>query len=76
MLDYGVLISSEQFDMIVKIMNSALVDEKVAMVLLPLTTIIYRVGGFVMDHVEDRLSVERERGRVVKHLVNKTTMYF
>jgi len=51
LLDYGVLISSEQFDMIVKIMNSALVDEKVAMVLLPLTTIIYRVGGVVMEHV-------------------------
>ena len=48
LLDYGVLISSEQFDMIVKIMNSALVDEKVAMVLLPLTTIIYRVGGVVI----------------------------
>ena len=39
--------------MIVKVMNSALVDEKVAMVLLPLTTIIYRVGGVVMECVTE-----------------------
>lgn len=59
--------------MIVKIMNSALVDEKVAMVLLPLTTIIYRVGGFVMDHVEDRLSVERESCQALSHYVFLST---
>ena len=42
-MEFGVLLGSEQFDLIVKIMNSALVDEKSAMMLLPMTTIIYRV---------------------------------
>ena len=43
LLDFGVLLSSEQFDLVVKIMNSALVDQTSAMILLPITTIIYRV---------------------------------
>ena len=42
-LEFGVLLSSEQFDLIVKFMNCALVDEHSALLLLPLTTIIYRV---------------------------------
>ncbi len=41
---YGVLLSSEQFDLVVKLLNSALVDEKSAMTLLPLMTVIYRVS--------------------------------
>ena len=49
LLDYGVLISSDQFDVIVKVVNSALIDEKVAMMLLPLTTIIYRVSVVAME---------------------------
>ena len=43
------LISSDQFDVIVKVVNSALIDEKVAMMLLPLTTIIYRVSVVAME---------------------------
>ena len=43
-LEFGVLLSSEQFDLIVKFMNCALVDEHSALLLLPLTTIIYRVS--------------------------------
>ena len=42
-MEFGVLLGTEQFDLIVKVMNSALVDEKSAMNLLPMTTIIYRV---------------------------------
>lgn len=42
-LQYGVLLSSEQFDLVVKLLNSALVDQQSAMMLLPLTTVIYRV---------------------------------
>lgn len=41
---YGALLSSEQFDLVVKLLNSALVDERSAVMLLPLTTVIYRVG--------------------------------
>ena len=41
---FGALLSSEQFDLVVKLLNSALVDEQSAMMLLPLTTVIYRVG--------------------------------
>lgn len=41
-MEFGVLLGTEQFDLIVKVMNSALVDEKSAMNLLPMTTIIYR----------------------------------
>ena len=46
-LQYGTLLNSEQFDLIVKLLNSALVDQHSALMLLPLTTIIYRVrlGG-------------------------------
>lgn len=44
LLDFGRLLSSEQFDLIVKIMNSALVDENSAVMLLPITTVIYRVS--------------------------------
>jgi myotubularin-related protein 5/13 len=43
-LEFGVLLSSEQFDLIVKFMNCALIDEHSALLLLPLTTIIYRVS--------------------------------
>lgn len=43
--EYGVLLSSEQFDLVVKLLNSALVDQQSAMMLLPLTTVIYRVGS-------------------------------
>ena len=43
-LQYGVLLSSEQFDLVVKLLNSALVDQQSAMMLLPLTTVIYRVS--------------------------------
>ena len=49
LLDYGALMSSDQFDVIVKVVNSALIDEKVAMMLLPLTTIIYRVSVVAME---------------------------
>lgn len=42
-LDFSALLSSEQFDLVVKLLNSALIDEQSAMMLLPLTTIIYRV---------------------------------
>ena len=49
LLDFGVLMSSDQFDVIVKVVNSALIDEKVAMMLLPLTTIIYRVSVVAME---------------------------
>ena len=44
LLEFGVLLSSDQFDLIVKLLNSALVDEQSAMAVLPLSTIIYRVG--------------------------------
>ena len=43
-LKFGALANSEQYDMIVKIMNSALSDREVATVLLPLIVIIYRVS--------------------------------
>ena len=39
----GVLLSSEQFDVVVKIMNSALVHSTTALALLPVSTIMYRV---------------------------------
>lgn len=42
-LKFGALMNSEQYDMIVKIMNSALSDREIAAVLLPLVVIIYRV---------------------------------
>ena len=42
-LKFGAHMSSEQYDMIVKIMNSALSDREVATVLLPLVIILYRV---------------------------------
>ena len=38
-----------KLDVIVKVVNSALIDEKVAMMLLPLTTIIYRVSVVAME---------------------------
>lgn len=44
-LQYGVLLSSEQFDLVVRLLNSALVDKQSAMALLPLMTIIYRVSA-------------------------------
>ena len=43
-MEFGVLLSSEQFDLIVRFMNCALVDEHSALLLLPLTTIVYRVS--------------------------------
>ena len=45
LLEFKVSMSSEQFDLIVKLMNSALVDEKSAMMILPIATIVYRVSG-------------------------------
>ena len=41
----GVLLSSEQFDVVVKIVNSALIDSTTAVALLPVSTIMYRVSG-------------------------------
>ena len=46
-LQYGVLLSSEQFDLVVKLLNSALVDQQSAMTLLPLMTVIYRVSFYI-----------------------------
>ncbi|XP_064399586.1 myotubularin-related protein 5-like isoform X3 [Halichondria panicea] len=41
-LQFSALLSSEQFDLVVKLLNSALIDSQSALLLLPLTTIIYR----------------------------------
>ena len=38
------VLSSDQFDILVKIINSAISDNKSAMVLLPVSTIMYRVS--------------------------------
>lgn len=52
-LEFGVLLSSEQFDLIVKFMNCALIDEHSALLLLPLTTIIYRVSQLRSSSLPD-----------------------
>lgn len=50
-LKFGALVSSEQYDMIAKIMNSALNDREVATVLLPLVIILYRVCDNICTHL-------------------------
>ena len=37
------VLSSDQFDILVKIINSAVTDSKTAMAILPVSTIMYRV---------------------------------
>ena len=37
------MLSSDQFDILVKIINSSVTDDKTAMALLPVSTIMYRV---------------------------------
>ena len=49
-LQYGVLLSSEQFDLVVKLLNSALVDQQSAMTLLPLMTVIYQGEFFYIGY--------------------------
>ena len=49
-LRFGAVMSSEQYDMIAKIMNSALSDREVATVLLPLVIILYRVCENICTH--------------------------
>ena len=44
-MEFGVLLSSEQFDLIVRFMNCAIIDKHTALLLLRLRTIIYRVSG-------------------------------
>ena len=39
------VLSSDQFDILVKIINSSVTDNKTAMALLPVSTIMYRVRG-------------------------------
>ena len=39
------VLSSDQFDILVKIINSAVTDSKTAMAILPVSTIMYRVRG-------------------------------
>ena len=39
----SVVLSSDQFDILVKIINSSVTDDKTAMALLPVSTIMYRV---------------------------------
>ena len=39
----SVVLSSDQFDILVKIINSAVTDDRTAMALLPVSTIMYRV---------------------------------
>ena len=41
---YGGFLGQEQFDILVKLMNSAMVHESMAARLLPLSTAFYRVG--------------------------------
>ena len=43
------LLSSDQFDILVKIINSALTDNKSAIALLPVSTIMYRVSEGGME---------------------------
>ena len=43
LLKYGPYLSSEQFEVLVRIVNSALTDENIAMLLLPLTSVFYQV---------------------------------
>ena len=40
---FSALLSTEQFDLVVKLLNGALIDSQSALLLLPLTTFIYRV---------------------------------
>ena len=39
------VLSSDQFDILVKIINSSVTDNRTAMALLPVSTIMYRVRG-------------------------------
>jgi len=43
-LQFSALLSSEQFDLVVKLLNAAIIDTQSALLVLPLATIIYRVG--------------------------------
>lgn len=48
LLKNGSYLSSDQFDVLVRIVNSALTDEKIAMLLLPLTSVFYQVNNIVL----------------------------
>ena len=40
---HGSFLSSDQYEVLVRCINSAMVDEKMAMLILPLTAVIYQV---------------------------------
>ena len=58
------VLSSDQFDILVKIINSSVTDNMTAMALLPVSTIMYRVRG-EGESEEERVGERegRERGR-------------
>ncbi len=60
-LQFSALLSSEQFDLVVKLLNSALIDSQSALLLLPLTTIIYRVSAW-HNHPSSEISISPLRG--------------
>lgn len=47
--DYGGFLGQEQFDILVKLMNSAMVHESMAARLLPLSTAFYRVRTCIVQ---------------------------
>ena len=47
LLKYGALLSSEQFELLVRLVNSAIINEKMAMTILPLAAVFHQVSGCV-----------------------------
>ena len=64
----GAYLSAEQFEVMVQLVNCALVDEKIAMQILPLTSVFYQVRGEGgreggREGEEDTCIYSRMRGR-------------
>ena len=57
----GAYLSPDQFEVMVRLVNCALVDEKIAMQILPLTSVFYQVSGDKEREGEKKRG--RERGR-------------
>ena len=58
----GAYLSAEQFEVMVQLVNCALVDEKIAMQILPLTSVFYQVSGG-REGEKDTCIYSRMRGR-------------
>ena len=52
LLECGGLLVSEQFELLVRLVNSAMGDENTAMAVLPLLTVFYRVSKFRQGRLE------------------------